>query len=227
MLLVVAGGASAVESIEVVYGRGRNQVAIKLWTDAETALENDQVELAAKDVDAALRSDPGLYPALYTRAKVYGLQGKFALVVQDCTTALRADSTFVEAALLRANANQQLRNYDASLKEINHVISIHPRIDGLARAFEQRAWMEATCPNAGFRNGQKAIKDATMGCKLLNWRDENGIDTLAAAYAEAGDFDSALRYEQQALSAKDISVYDKRIYQAHLAMLKQHRPIRT
>jgi hypothetical protein len=37
------------------------------------------------------------------------------------------------------------------------------------------------------------------------WKDENIIDTLAAAYAETGDFDSAVRYTAQALAVKGIS----------------------
>jgi len=32
----------------------------------------------------------------------------------------------------------------------------------------------------------------------MAWKDENMIDTLAAAYAETGDFNSAARYAAQA-----------------------------
>jgi hypothetical protein len=36
----------------------------------------------------------------------------------------------------------------------------------------------------------------------MEWKDENTIDTLAAAYAETGDFKSAVQYASQALSIK-------------------------
>ena len=36
--------------------------------------------------------------------------------------------------------------------------------------------------------------------ELMDWKGENMIDTLAMAYAEVGDFDSAVRYEEKALA---------------------------
>src|SRR5438309_4501401 len=229
ILLVVVAGMDAQGSvpIEVVYGRGRNKVAMKLWQDAETQLKNGDVESAHRNVEAALRSDPTLYPALYTRAKVFIRQHKYELAVQDCTAALKQDTTFVEAALLRASANAKLGRYAVSLKEIEHVISIRPRVDGLARAMAERAWLRATCPDPSFRNGRQAINDATAACKLLEWRDEDSIDTLAAAYAEAGDFDSAVRYEQEALGTKGVTAEDTKIFQYHLELFKHHQPVRS
>jgi hypothetical protein len=38
------------------------------------------------------------------------------------------------------------------------------------------------------------MQDAKVACKLTNWKDATVIDTLAAACAELGDFDSAVRY---------------------------------
>jgi len=213
--------------IEVVYGIGRNQTAMKLWQDAEAQLKNGDVANAHRNVDAAIRSDPTLYPALYTRAKVFIAERKYALAVQDCTEALRQDSTFVEAALLRASANAMLGKYAASLKEIEHCISIRPRTDALARAFDARAWLRATCPDPSFRNGQQAIKDATTACKLMGWKDGDSIDTLAVAYAESGDFDSAARYEQQALGTKGTTAEDAKIFQYHLELFKHHQPFRS
>jgi tetratricopeptide (TPR) repeat protein len=226
LVVVAAVGARGAVPIEVVYGVGRNKTAVKLWQDAETQLKNGDVANAHRNVEAALRSDPTLYPALYTRAKVFIRQRKYELAVKDCTEALRQDSTFVEAALLRASANAKLGRYAASLKEIEHCISIRPRIDALARAFDERAWLRATCPDPSFRNGQQAIKDATTACKLLEWKDEGAIDTLAAAYAEAGDFDSAIRYEREALGTKGITAEDTKIFQYHLELFKHHQPAR-
>jgi tetratricopeptide (TPR) repeat protein len=224
--LVAATGARAGTPIEIVYGRGRNRVAMKLWQDAEDQLNKGDVENARRNVDAAIRSDPTLWPALYTRAKVFMMQRKYELAVQDCSEALRQCPTFIEAALLRAGANEALGRHAACLKEIEHVISIRPRSDALGRAYGDRAWLRATCPDPAFRDGKQAIKDATAACKFLHW-DEGRLDTLAAAYAEAGDFDSAVRYEEQALGTKGISAEDAKVFQHHLELFRQHRPIRA
>ncbi len=46
------------------------------------------------------------------------------------------------------------------------------------------------------------------------------IDTLAAAYAETGDFDSAARYAARALAVKGIEPDDSKRIQRHLALFR-------
>ena len=50
------------------------------------------------------------------------------------------------------------------------------------------------------------------------------IDTLAVAYAEVGDLDSAVRYEEKALALKEAKPSESKRLQAHLDSFKQHRP---
>jgi len=225
LVLLMAGAIDAPGSvpIDIRYGVGRNRVAMKLWKDAEDQLKKGDVQGAQRNVDAALRSDPALWPALYTRAKVFIRQHKYELAVQDCSEALRQNPAFIEAALLRASANAHLGRYADAMKEIDHVISIHPRSDAYARALSDRALLRAICPDPTFRNAQQAIKDATNACKLVSWQDEDMIDTLAVAYAAVGDFDSAVSYEEQALAIKGISPEALKALQWHLALFKQHR----
>jgi two-component SAPR family response regulator len=70
------------------------------------------------------------------------------------------------------------------------------------------------------------VQDAKIACKLTNWMDESTIDTLAVAYAEVGDFESAMRYAQQGLAVKGITSEDSKRIQRHLALFQQHKPIR-
>jgi len=51
------------------------------------------------------------------------------------------------------------------------------------------------------------------------------IDTLAMAYAEVGDLDSAVRYEEKALALIGVKANDSRRLQEHLDSFKQHRPL--
>jgi Flp pilus assembly protein TadD len=87
--------------------------------------------------------------------------------------------------------------------------------------------INASVPNiVGYGKGRQAVKDAKAACSIMAWKDENMIDTLAAAYAETGDFDSAARYAAQALAIKGIEPADSKRIQRHLALFQQHQPIR-
>src|SRR4029079_16100740 len=171
--------------------------------------------------------DPTFWPALYVRAQIYSHEGKYDLALKDCHEALRHDRSVVEAALLGANINARLGKHAEALKEYNYLIPLHPRNVTLARVMSDRAWFRATCANASFRNGQQAVKDAKAACSIMTWKDESMIDTLAAAYAETGDFNSAIQYASQARDVHDISPDTKNLFQRHLALLQHHKPIRS
>jgi len=211
--------------IIVSAGAGR-RAAGNLCNKANNQVDNGDLAGAKRNVDAALHIDPEFWPALYQRARIYAKQGQYQLALADCNEALRKYPGFVEASLLRASINAHLGKYAEASKEFSYLISIHPRRVTLGRVLKQRAWFQATCPNPAFRNGQQAIKDAKAACSISEWRDENTIDTLAAACAEIGDFDSAVRYAAQALAIKGIAPVDSKRIQQHLALFQQHRPIR-
>jgi tetratricopeptide (TPR) repeat protein len=211
--------------IIVGYGKGRRAV-MNLCTNAEDRLKQGDIAGAKRDLDAALHADPTFWPALFVRAQIFARQGKYDLAIQDCNDALRQYPGFVEAALLRARINSSIGKYAEAFKEFNYLVSIHPRSVTLARVLSDRAWFQATCPNASFRIGRQAVKDAKAACSMMAWKDENMIDTLAAAYAETGDFDSAARCAAQALAIKGIEPVDSKRIQQHLTLFQRHQPIR-
>jgi len=204
----------------------RMRAAMKLVTDAQDLLEKGDVAGAKRNVDAALHNDPTFWPALYVRAQILASQGKYDLALQDCNAALHHERGLVEAALLHANINVRLGRYAEAQKEFNYLVSLHPRPVTLARLLSDRAWFYSTCPDASFRNGQQAIKDAKAACSIMVWKDEHMIDTLAVAYAETGDFNSAVQYVSQALAVKGISANNTKLFQKHLMSFQQQKPIR-
>lgn len=64
------------------------------------------------------------------------------------------------------------------------------------------AWTLATSPDASVRNGKEAIEHATRACELTQQSQPVFLVTLAAAYAEAGQFDKAIATSQK---AKDLA----------------------
>ena len=61
------------------------------------------------------------------------------------------------------------------------------------------AWTLATCPDAKIRDGTRAVQLAQRACDLTNYRETLFVGTLAAAYAEAGEFDVAVATAQNAI----------------------------
>jgi tetratricopeptide (TPR) repeat protein len=95
-----------------------------------------------------------------------------------------------------------------------------PACDSLARLL-------ATCPDDKVRDGKRAVEYATTACERTGWKDLYCVDTLAAAYAEAGQFDEAVRYQTRALEDPERQG-DRRTpaRQRRLELYRQRKPFR-
>jgi len=114
----------------------------------------------------------------------------------------------VVRALARAHYRRGIRakdrGYAETIRDYEAVVRIDPNF---ARAFSDLAWLQAACPEDEFCDGAKAIENATKACELTGWSDYRYIGTLAAVYAQIGDFSAAVQQQQKAI---DLLPEDKR-----------------
>jgi tetratricopeptide (TPR) repeat protein len=68
------------------------------------------------------------------------------------------------------------------------------------RMLDELAWLLATYPDSKSRDGAEAVQLAERACALTDRRIPALLDTLAAAYAEAGDFSRAISTIEEALN---------------------------
>jgi len=67
-------------------------------------------------------------------------------------------------------------------------------------AINNLAWLLATGSNAKFRNGAEAVRLAINACEMTHYHATAYIGTLAAAYAEAGQYDDAIKTAKTAIT---------------------------
>ena len=166
-------------------------------------LNKHDYENACRYFEAAIRVDPYMWTSYYNRAVALCQQKKWAAALQDLNSTIRLKPSFFDATYKRSLVHRKLGNYKGSLADLDKLITLSSKVHNTLeaeQALNDRAWILATCPEASIRNGQLAVADAMKACKLNSWTLGSSIDTVAAAYAEAGDFDSAVRYQQRAIN---------------------------
>jgi tetratricopeptide (TPR) repeat protein len=127
----------------------------------------------------------------------------------------------------------------AQLRQI--LISLAKEPDGLPRLREiaanapdsprmvdELAWLLATYPDSKSRDGTEAVRLAEHACDLTERRIPALLDTLAAAYAEAGNFPRAISAADEALNrARSSGDNDAvKLSESILASLRNNLPYR-
>ncbi len=91
------------------------------------------------------------------------------------------------------------------------------------------AWLLATCPEAEHRDGAEAVQLARFACEATMNQVAGYIDTLAAAYAEVGRFEDAVRAQKAALQVAERSrerPEEIAAFRARLALFEKREPYR-
>jgi len=92
------------------------------------------------------------------------------------------------------------------------------------RGMNGAAWLLSTTRNLGLRNGAEALKWAQR-CVAM-YRSPMYLDTLAAAYAEAGDFANAVTIQKEAIE-KLTNRNELADYKSRLSLYQQGKPYRA
>ncbi len=180
-----------------------------------------EFDKALSDLNECLRRDPTNVVAYKARAWVYESEGEPGKAIADCSQCLLINSKDAEALLIRAKSYSKTRQYDRAINDCTNALRLDPRNPW---AHNDLAWLRATCPVARVRNGKEAIEAATSACELTNWGNWEYIDTLAGAFAEAGDFEKAVKYQEQAIQMRGVADGDRREMAQRLSIYKRHRP---
>lgn len=149
--------------------------------------------------------------------------------IEELTQAIERNPRDWEAYLRCAEAWVKTGNIEhkaKALADYNRAIRAQPLLD---IAFMRRAWLRSTCPDAKYRDARLALRDAKDAVALS--RKPTNLEALAAAHAEAGQFDEAVRTQEKAIALVQTGGWpttdaDKQAMQARLELYRARKPYR-
>jgi tetratricopeptide (TPR) repeat protein len=156
-----------------------------------------EIDEAIAQFQNALKIRPDFGKAQNNLGTAMDRRGQVDEAIAHYRKALESEPDYVNA---QRNLAAALDERDKLLKTIaqrHETLQIRPNDAAL---LNDLAWMLATNPNASVRNGADAVAFAQRALPLGGDRDPAVLDTLAAAYAEAGRFSEAINAAKKAIT---------------------------
>ena len=177
-----------------------------------------------EDLSMAIARSPRDPKFYVERAQAYEANGQYKTALADLDEAMTLRPDSAKYRYLRGIAYAYAGDAQAAKQDFARAEAMEP---GSAESYNARAWLMATAPDPQMRDGKKAVESATRACVMTSWNDPDMLGTLAAAYAETGDFADAIKWQQKAVDLTSptlLVTLDER--QARLALYQNHRPWR-
>ncbi len=194
------------------------------WYDkGRKLLSIGQYDEAIKAFSTAIDIIPRDYQSYNFRGVTWALKGNYDNAIADYSKAIDIQPRYAEAYNNRGFAHTQLGNLKKALADYTRALEINPF---LVDAYHNKAWVLATCADQRIRDGGAAVRLAQKAMELKP--DVSSMDTLAAAYAAVGDFDSAIETQRNAIQklmlankTEEVRKYLSRLksYQSRQALL--------
>jgi tetratricopeptide (TPR) repeat protein len=176
---------------------------------------------AMSDCFKAIRLDPTIALAYSIRGSILANSGNLELAVKNLSKAIQLNADEPWNHYNRGKSLHYLGRYAEAAKDYAEAIRLKSDVaqfhNGIAR-------LRATCMDERYRSGKEAIESAKKACELSDWKSHGFLETLAAAYAECGDFGTAMQYQEQALKLCPMDKQEN--CNRKLALYRDNEPLR-
>ena len=207
---------------------GRQDELVKL---REQMLQLSQAKLGAEHPDTlrAMNNLATSYNAAGRREKALQLREQALRLMQaklgpDHHDTLRAMANLADSYRAQGKLAEAREKFE-------QLLTTQQRVSGRAHpdtinTENNLAWLLATCANPNVRNGQRALQLAEEATAATSRTNAGILDTLAAAYAEVGDFAKAVAVQREAIALFRDETTNKD-YESRLRLYQSGSPFRT
>jgi protein O-mannosyl-transferase len=169
---------------------------IEAREDLGSILLDENLPIAAEgEFATALQTEPANPTAHNLMGKALAMENRLDEAGQQFAEAVGLNPGFAEAHSQLAAVLFDQHKIPEAIAHYRTALTLQ---SNMPEALNNLAWILATNPSAEIRNGPEAVQLARHACDLTKNARPVMVGTLAAAYAEAGDFEQALACAQKA-----------------------------
>jgi protein O-mannosyl-transferase len=154
-----------------------------------------RIDEAAVELEKAVSNKPDFADAHSNLGNIWLVRGRLDKAMFEYQNALRINPDLVDAHNNLAHLLIMRGQLDEAIMQYLEVLRLRPDSPDV---LNQLARIYATATDKRHRNGAEALRLAQRGCALTNRKDPAFLDTLAAAYAEVGQFSEAFATASEA-----------------------------
>jgi tetratricopeptide (TPR) repeat protein len=158
-----------------------------------------EFDKAINDFDDCIRLAPTVPAYFNSRGNTWLGKKEYDKAIADYNETIRLNAKWALPYHNRGSAWNAKKEYIKAIADYNKAMLLDPKY---LPTLQGAAWLLATCPNEKVRNGKRAVELAKKA-QDANKEDPITMDILAAAYACAGNFKEAVRWEERALSNEE------------------------
>jgi tetratricopeptide (TPR) repeat protein len=158
-------------------------------------LGKQRIDDAISQYEKAVALRPYYLIAHYNLGRAFEEKGEIDAAIFHCEAALSINPKHADAHTALALALMEKGQVADAMIHYQKALEISPQS---VSAQNNLAWALATCANASLRNGAKAIELARQADQISGGANPIVLRTLAAAYAEVGQFAKAVEIAQDA-----------------------------
>lgn len=178
---------------------------------------------ALKDGEEAVRLSPNSVAWKNNRGECYLKRKDYEKAIEEFTALLDANPRYFFALYNRSECYVRTQKFEKALKDIESAMQNESKVPGLHMNL---ARVLATAPDAKLRDGKRALEEAKKAVGMIKYRDGRFLDTLAAAYAEVGEFDRAIETQQKAIDDPEFMADEGDAARARLKLYRDKKPFR-
>ncbi len=161
-----------------------------VWSD------QGEIEKSISFYSKAIEVEPSDIEAYASMGIMKTMVGRINSGIEDLNKALKINPSDPLLYFVRAQIKEVKGDCEGAIDDYEKSMSFDPDSINLKINI---AWILAACPESIFRDGKKALNISLETIKT--YQSDSIFRTLAAAYAEVGDFKNALIYQEKAIKA--------------------------